>query len=271
MKADMAKKISISIAFCMFFSGLIQLKSQNYLSFSLNAGQFSSHSFADIFSIDDDSYVSLRPFFPVQAGLGIHYYFHQKFSINTGFDFNYRYIDVTLLPYNMPNIFTGTKLYIYQVPLLFGRSFNLNDNLLLLNMKLGITLSTYDAQYQQFGRWLNTIIMSVVIRDGFFYTLLLTQGLNTAFNGKIAIDYNLNKAGKISTGVNYNVPITKNIGHELYYYKKIDTTLMAENEFTYLERDAYLGVYLCWELPFKIYFNKNKKVKISSIIFTNKI
>jgi len=227
---------------------------QHRFGFGIYAGQFSSYSFDNIYYVEDASYISIRPFYPIKAGIETEFSLGKNYFLSSGLDYTYRYIDISLFPFNIQNIFTGTRLHVFSVP------FNMGKNLIFFNpnttfgVQGGLSLAYYLAENQEFGKWQTQVVGGIPIYDGFFYTLLLTRGIVPSFNLKLNLSINMGKAGFLQPQLFFQTAVRQNIGHELYYYKRIDP-LLIENQETYYERDAVLGVVLKWKIPQKKSFD----------------
>ncbi|HPD64067.1 MAG TPA: hypothetical protein P5050_01145 [Bacteroidia bacterium] len=250
--------------FTLLNSILLFTYGQNKIGLTLTGGTFSNYSFSKIYLITDgtsdsnESCVSLRPFYSFQAGLCFNYYPHEKFFITTGFNYVYRYIDINLFPYNVPFIYTGTKLQTFQIPLKAGYILFRSKNNLSAGLSTGINISFYKAENQEFGKWQNTIVMTKLIRDGFFYTLKLPKSLSPEWLGSIDFGLPLTSKLNLRTHLFFTCPFIKNLGHELFYYKRIDTSVIADKEFTFYERDIRVGLEIDFEFRPECFFNCNK-------------
>lgn len=256
----------------IFFLLILLTKSicgQKYFNVSINGGAFSGNSFTDIYMITDEtpdsneSCVSVRPFYAFQAGLKLNYYFQKNFILSFGFLYAYRYLDINLFPYNIPFIFTGTRLMLYQFPLQFGSTFFMNEKFPSLNFSGGINFSFYHAENQEFGKWINSVVMTKVIRDGFFYTLKLPERISTSLLFNLSLTKDISPKSKLNGGLYLDFPLNKNIGHELFYYKRIDTTVIADAEFTFYERDLRFGFFIEFLLPFRFSFKERIKPDVN--------
>lgn len=243
--------VSLFIAFQTF--------AQPDLKFGISASSVIDFDFQQTYEYQE-AYTSINSYYPFKVGLDLTFRLAEDFSICTGYNFLYRYMEVNMYTNTVGNYFYGYKMYTSEIPLLFKYDGILKNDNFSLYCEFGGTLDFMYAQQSVFGGYREILDYIVVAKWGYFYTMNLPQSITPAIQGGVGFQNKIgNNKGILQVGVSYHYQIPKNISNEFDYYHDDGVGNITKEEWNFLTRSTYLGLDLKYYLPFKVKFKNSEK------------
>ncbi len=235
------------------------LCAQQTLGFKVSTGSFMDSRFSDIYTFRG-SYVALHNYYPVSAGTELSYNITPRWSVLAGYNFLYRYIQVSLFTNNVGEVFGNTKTFSSEFPMIlrYSYSFHHLDNFTIFS-EAGISMDYSRSSQTEFGDRRDEYVMVVVFTYKYFYTLNFPQTITPSFHARIGISDFAGKAGRFDFGIRYHLPLKKNIYNELYYYYSDNNNNTVTDTWEFYTKASYVGIDLDYTLPWEFKIAKNKK------------
>lgn len=171
-----------------------------------------------VFQNIEGTFVSTNTFYKTNIGIEAKYKLKNNWSLVGGYDFSYRYLQVSLLAANPDPLFTGGKTFAHEIPLLLEYSF-VNKKLpnKSLICRLGGGISFFESQYTEFGTVDYDTVFTSVYKYALFYTLYPPKDPIPFLQAYVGIGEYFPHFGNIKLGLAFKYYLA-DFEHEIYYY-----------------------------------------------------
>lgn len=181
----------------------------------------------------------------------------KQFSIISGYDFSYRYLEVNLFANNPVNSFTGSKLYTHSIPVMLEYKFERTSfGGKSIIFRAGGGLEIFTPEYKLFGMYNSETVFSVTYKYGLFFTMIPPKNPIPFLQGYIGFGDHLGKNGNISIGAGYKLLLSK-FKYEMYYYFQNSNSPEVEQTFPITTTVSELSI----DFAYTFGLSKRKSVK----------
>lgn len=232
---------------------------QTNLKFGISASSIIDYDFSNVY-VFKSSFTTVNSHFPFKSSLNLQFNLSPKFSIISGYNLIYRYMEVNLYTTTVGALFYGCKMYTSEIPLLFRYNVNFEKSQLDLFCELGATFDYMYSTENVFGRYREILDFIIITTWGYFYTLNFPTPFIPAVHAKIGLSNEIgDDKGSFEVGVSYHYQIPKKIANEIIYYYNDGVGNVTRDNYEFFTRSSYLGIDFSYYLPFKITFSNHKK------------